>query len=104
MDNNEAVKETLSEVEHAILREMWYVDGRSDALRYAWDCGRDLAQLLMKLKEVEARINNPSPSMAGPLAPGASPRIYQDGYLKGLKDAISIISTAAVAVEEKQAV
>lgn len=93
-----------SEVEYALLKEMWYIDGRADALKYAWDCKGDLAQLRLEVNEVEERIHHPSDSMKGPMSTGASPRIYQDGYLKGLEDAIEVITQAVSEAERETSV
>ncbi len=83
-----------SEIERALPHEMWYADGRVDALKYAWDCRNDLDQLGAKAKEVEENIRNPYSALKDRMAPEASTRVYQDGYLAGLKEALAIIASA----------
>src|SRR5438876_7904951 len=80
------------QAQNALLHEMWYVDGRADALRFAWECGGDLGELKAKAKEVGNHIIGPNSVLKDRMVPEASTRVYQDGYLTGLKDAIGIIS------------
>lgn len=80
-----------NEAEAALLHEMWYADGRSAALRFAWECNGSIEQLRNKAQEVKAYIYNPPDTLKDRMTPGASTRIYQDGYLQGLLDAVSIL-------------
>lgn len=100
MIDNQKASDLSTDLEVALLREMWHVDGRADGLRFAWDCRNDLEQIRSKAKEVEDQIHNPNPLLKDRMTPGASTRIYQDGYLAGLKKAEEIIS-AHTASEEK---
>src|SRR5437870_3803630 len=101
MIDNQTTSDFPKQVEVALLREMWYADGRGDALKYAWDCRNDLDQLRAKAKEVEENIRNPYPALKDRMAPGASTRVYQDGYLASLKEALAIIASA---LEQEQVV
>lgn len=79
------------EAEAALLHEMWYVDGRSAALRFAWKCNGSIEQVRDKAREVREHIYNPPDTLKDRMTPGASTRVYQDGYLQGLLDAVSIL-------------
>lgn len=79
------------EAETALLHEMWHVDGRVEALRFAWDCDGDLARIRTRLHEVKESIYNPPASLKDRMAPGASTREYQEGYLQGLTDILGIL-------------
>ncbi len=92
------------QVESVLLHEMWYVDGRVDALRFAWDCGGDIDEIASKIEEVEERIINPPPAVKDRMAQGASTRVYQDGYLAGLNDAMKIVSKIVIEPEKETAV
>lgn len=70
-----------------------FASGKLEALRFAWEVRGNLSQLQAKVQEIEELISNPGEALKGPLSPGAGPRIYRDGYLEGLKEAIKIIST-----------
>src|SRR5438552_17445784 len=94
--NNQTSSDFPKQVDAALLHEMWYADGRVEALKYAWDCRNDLDQLRAKAQEVEENIRNPYPALKDRMAPGASTRVYQDGYLAGLKEAIDIVSATVV--------
>ncbi|MGA7731510.1 MAG: hypothetical protein WCD37_09595 [Chloroflexia bacterium] len=99
MRNNTKTSQPNQQIESALLHEMWYVDGRAEALKHAWDCRDDLDRLRAEVQEVEENIHNPHPALKDRMAPGASTRVYQDGYLAGLKEAIEIITNETV---EKQ--
>src|SRR5947199_4775827 len=92
MKHNTKSNPDPEQARNALLHEMWYVDGRADALRFAWDCGGNLGDLEAKAQEGEKHIFNPNPALKDRMAPGASTRVYQDGYLAGIKDAIGIVS------------
>jgi hypothetical protein len=79
------------DAEAALLHEMWYVDGKADALRFAWDCKGNADQIQNKIREVKEYIYNPPPSLKDRMAPEASTRVYQEGYLQGLTDIIGIL-------------
>ena len=79
------------DAEAALLHEMWYVDGRVDALRFAWDCNGDITQVQAKVREVKDYMYNPPSSLKDRMAPGTSTRVYQEGYLQGLLDVIGIL-------------
>ncbi len=86
----------------ALWREALLADGRSDAFEFALQCEGDLVQLRDQAQETQELMSDPD-MLKGPMAPGSGPRIYREGYLVGLNEAISIIS-ATVVGKEKQAV
>jgi hypothetical protein len=65
-------------------------------------CDGDLDQLREQIQEIEELMTDPD-MLKGPMAPGNGPRIYREGYLEGLKEAINVISVAAIE-KHKQAV
>ena len=81
------------DAEAALLQELWRVDGRTEALRFAWECQGDLARIKTRLHEVEESVYNPPASLKDRMSAGASTREYQEGYLQGLTDAIGILET-----------
>lgn len=103
MGDNTKTSESNSQIEIALLHEMWYVDGKSEALKHAWQCRNNLDELTAEIRDLEASIQNPHPALKDRMAPAASTRIYQDGYLAGLKEAIEIIANEA-ARKQKQPV
>jgi hypothetical protein len=91
-----------TEVWAALWRQALLADGRSDAFEFALRCDGDLTQLKSQVREIQRLMSDPD-MLKGPLASGNGPRIYREGYLVGLKEAINIVSAASVG-EEKQAV
>jgi hypothetical protein len=65
-------------------------------------CDGDLPQLQVEIQEIEEMMSDPR-MQKGPMAPGNGPRIYREGYLEGLKEAINTISAAPIE-KQKQAV
>lgn len=91
-----------SEVWSALWTEALLADGRSDAFAFALKCDGDLAQLRKQIQEIEEMMSDLR-MLRGPMAPDSGPRIYREGYLSGLKDALAIASQATVE-REKQTV
>ncbi len=81
------------DAEAALLQELWRVDGRTEALHFAWECQGDLARIKTKLQEVKESVYNPPAPLKDRMSAGASTREYQEGYLQGLTDAISILES-----------
>lgn len=82
----------LSELEYALRREEWLAEGRLNAFQFAIACQGDLDCILDEIRareEVVAKLAADYPK--GPMAPGASPRIYRDAYLAGLREACDLI-------------
>ena len=75
-----------------LFRPTLLAEGRQTAFRFVWDNACDAPRILAEISDSEDMIANPD--MAGPMAPGASPRVFKDGYLAGLKDAVSLITGA----------
>ena len=76
-------------IKHQIRKEALLAEGRMTAFHLALKCNGDLAVLRTELHEVEQRLHtDTNPRMA----PGMSPRIYQEGYFAGLRDAIELIT------------
>jgi hypothetical protein len=93
MDRNRSFGDVNPSAMSAIRKEMFFAEGRYSAFVFASECKGDLSQLKAEIQQTEILIaeglsSNPSGSMS----PGMSPRIYRDGYLAGLKDAVQIVS------------
>jgi len=78
--------------EPAFERKRLLTSGKMDAFRFAWESRYDLSLLRTEIHKTEEQISNPAEPLKGAMSPGASPRIYKDGYLAGLKDALRILS------------
>ncbi len=83
------------DAEAALLSELWRVDGRTEALHFAWECQGDLARIKARLHEVKESVYNPPAPLKDRMSAGASTREYQEGYLQGLTDAIGILERSA---------
>jgi len=81
-------------IEATLRRHAWLAEGRMDAFRFTLECHGNLTQIEAKLQDIEDLISDPD-LISGPMSPGAGPRIYREGYLNGLREAISIISKTA---------
>lgn len=93
MSHNSASDEINTKVISSLRREMFFAEGRYNAFVFASECKGNLSQLETEIRQTEESITegllrNPNGSML----PGMSPRIYKDGYLAGLKEAIQIVS------------
>jgi hypothetical protein len=88
----------------ALWREALTAEGRSDAFGFGLECDGDLEQLKGKLQEVEQMMSDPD-MLKGPMSPGSGPRIYREGYLVGLKEAIAMVAdTANAAIKQSEQV
>ena len=74
-------------------RELLNLYGRRDAINFALDCRRSLPRLRSTLEETKEQISNPIEPLREPMKPGASPRLFKDGFLKGLEDVIELITS-----------
>ena len=87
------VKEVVSiseQARRALRREKWNSQGRFEAFEFALEEENNLEQLRAKVQEVEDHLINPA-LKDGPMAPNTSTRLAREGYLAGLKEAISVI-------------
>lgn len=89
-------------IRRALRKEVGLAQGRLEALEFVWDCAADLVKIREKIAELEELLFDPNRAK-GSMAPGASPRVYREGYLAGLKAAVDMISKVIVE-EEKQVV
>jgi hypothetical protein len=80
-----------SEVRFTLTREILTASGRRDAFQFALDCQGDLARLLDEITDNEHAIAHPTPALREAMNETASPRIYKEGYLAGLRDAYELI-------------
>lgn len=92
MGNHETPEQRLYRlplIASALRHEALTAEGRQDAFQFALACKGDLAPITAELAEKEALLA--SFEDQGPMHPGAGPRIYRDGYLAGLREAIAIV-------------
>ena len=87
--------EVIGRIKHALLRRAWLAEGRLDAFEFAVRCEGDTGIIRAELESEEASMQdmlvNPAFGENNPMAPGASPRIYRDGYISGLLEAIELV-------------
>ena len=83
-----------TEVLVALRREKLLAEGRHDAFIFVFECQCNARRLREQIQETEETIANPPDHLKGPMSPNASPRVYKDGYLAGLKDALRIVEQA----------
>jgi len=76
----------------SLRREELLSQGRHNAFLFVLKCKGDVACLRAEIQATEEKIANPPDHLKGPMAPNASPRVYKDGYLGGLKDALQILT------------
>lgn len=62
-------------------------EGRYNAMMFASRCEGDVSEIQRKIAETTRYINSGAPMMR----PGLTPRIYQDGFLAGLEEALTIV-------------
>ena len=65
--------------------------GRSEGFHFAIYCDLDPAAIRVELDEVKEIIQDGLASGRGAMAEGASPRLYKDGYISALTDALAIL-------------
>lgn len=81
-----------SDIPSALRRAAWFSGGKSDALQFAVKCQGNAGQIQAEIQRVEEMISEiESVNPDGPMSPRAGPRIYKDGYLEGLREALDII-------------
>jgi hypothetical protein len=92
--------DSVDPVEHALLREAWLAEGRLNAFSFAVRRHADLSAIRAELEaeetSVHAMLANAAFGSNNPMTPGASPRIYRDGYVSGLRAAIELIEKLTV--------
>ncbi len=75
--------------------EMYYADGRSDALVFAVEHDGNAIAIHQQIAQVEQLIVDGLIDFPnGPAKLGASPRIYKEGYLAGLQYALRLLNAA----------
>lgn len=94
MEHETTMVEVPNTLRAALRREMLLADGRLNAFQFAWEQQMNFEAIIAEIREVEHRHDHPSEAMKGPMTSGATPRVYQEGYLSGLRDALSIIKQA----------
>jgi hypothetical protein len=88
---DEPPPEASAELRRAIRRRSLGAGGIADAWRFAWECDGDPDRLRAELAEQEAFRDRPPAGLAGAMRPGAHPRIFKDGYIAGLREAIALV-------------
>jgi hypothetical protein len=80
-------------VRPALRRLAWHAEGREDAFRFALEMNADLTALRERQSETTRLLSDPHLAV-GPMVPNAGPRLYREGYLAGLQEAIALIAGA----------
>ncbi len=75
-----------------VVPNIWRTGGRAEAFIFVWEHRGNVAQIKARLREKIGFMADPD-MLQGPMKPGASPRIYSEGYLAGLEDALKAILT-----------
>lgn len=87
----EMTPDSFSEkIQFALRREAMMANARVDAINFAWECKGDLEKLRQEIEETEELMGDPELASTT-MAPAASPRIYRESYLEGLKRAVDIV-------------
>ena len=87
----EKMLDTFSErIQFALRREALMANAKVDAINFAWECKSDLEKLRQEIQDSEELIADPELASTT-MAPTASPRIYRESYLEGLKRAVEIV-------------
>jgi hypothetical protein len=79
-----------TKIDIALARRFLNADGRRDGWLFARQHQNDLAAITAEIQDIEEQIADPN-SLSGSMKPNAGPRIYSDGYLAALKEAVAII-------------
>jgi predicted DNA-binding ribbon-helix-helix protein len=80
------------EIQAILRRKALFTEGKLEAFQLAWDCKGNVNVLVAKLQEEEEQITNPPSALRPAMIPSAAPRMFKDGYIEGLKEAIELIS------------
>jgi hypothetical protein len=84
--------EALTKKVSVLHRQAFRSDGRKDALQFALEKQANLSDLQVEIERVEEVISRGLVrDPHGSMSPNASPRLYRDGYISGLREAIEII-------------
>lgn len=76
----------------ALRREELLSQGRHAAFLFVLARKGDLACVRAEIQTTEEKLANPPDHLKALLKPNASPRVYQDSYLAGLRDALKILT------------
>ena len=91
MTNPEFSDSVRLKIDAAVGRLSLLASGRHDALQFAWKAHGNLEAIRAEIAMTETEIAHPPKAFMGAMAPTASPRIYKEGYLAGLSEAIEVI-------------
>lgn len=72
-------------------RAAWRAQGRADALGFAQEQHGDVETLTAALGNREATLADPGDALAELMTPDSSRRLWLEGYVEGLKEALGII-------------
>ncbi len=67
------------------------VDGRKEAFEYVLQVDGDVEQVTDRLRDEEEYLKRRLTAGAREMQPGAGPRVYLDGYVAGLRDALGLL-------------
>ena len=84
---------TSESIELALRREAVLASGRSDAIKFAWDCRGDPGRLEEEIEDTVELLRDPRYADTT-MKPNTSTRLYREAYLAGLRTAHDIIQAA----------
>lgn len=74
-----------------LFRQHYGNDGRRDAFNFAIEAEADLNAIRAEIEDAEDTIASGLAANRGSIQPGTGPRLWLDGYITGLKEAVEII-------------
>lgn len=82
----------FEDVRRMTFRELYRSAARAEAFAFAWSSRNTLDAIKQRLSDKEEALADPSPPSTS-LAPGTSVRRYMEGFVGGLKDALSLLTS-----------
>lgn len=77
--------------EAELRRAAWRAQGRAEALAFAQEQRGDVDTLSAGLATKEATLADPGDALSELMTPGSSRRLWLEGYVEGLKEALRIV-------------
>jgi hypothetical protein len=91
MTKTELSDSTRMKIDALLQRQSLITSGKHAAFQFSWKAHGDIEQIRLEIQTVEEEIANPPKALRLAMTSTASPRIYKDAYLAGLKEALSLI-------------
>lgn len=75
-------------------REKYKNGARGEAFAYVWEHRDDAATIQERIRGKEESLSDPS-RQTGSLAPGSSVRLYMEGFVEGMRQALDLLAPAS---------